>query len=246
MSRLRRRGSSRWPAATSKRPQRPAASDETSRSPRRSRRPAAIGPTSSTRPSAGFMMGNPNAKVKLVEIGALTCPHCREFDEEGVPTLVDKYVKSGQVSWEFRTYLLHGRRHSGGADRPLQRRRELLPAGDSALYKDQPTGWARSSAVPQAQLEQIQNLPPKPAVRRDGAARRAAGLGGGARRAAGEEQPVPDRPARIDQLVQMSERRAEPISRLPGHAVVHHQRHDARRIRRPGRSSSRSSRQALK
>ena len=35
--------------------------------------------------SAGFMMGNPNAKVKLVEIGALTCPHCREFEEKGVP-----------------------------------------------------------------------------------------------------------------------------------------------------------------
>ena len=27
--------------------------------------------------AASFMMGNPNAKVKLVEIGSLTCPHCR-------------------------------------------------------------------------------------------------------------------------------------------------------------------------
>ncbi len=24
-----------------------------------------------------FMMGNPNAKVKLVEIGSLSCPHCK-------------------------------------------------------------------------------------------------------------------------------------------------------------------------
>src|SRR6266545_5994180 len=44
--------------------------------------------------AAGFMMGNPKAKVKLIEIGALTCPHCREFDEKGVPILIDKYVKS--------------------------------------------------------------------------------------------------------------------------------------------------------
>src|SRR5206468_5999183 len=50
--------------------------------------------------TAGFMMGNPNAKVKLTEIGALTCPHCREFDETGVPELIDKYVKAGRVSWE--------------------------------------------------------------------------------------------------------------------------------------------------
>ena len=45
--------------------------------------------------SAGFMMGNPNAKVKLVEIGSLSCPHCKAFEEEGVPTLIDKYVKTG-------------------------------------------------------------------------------------------------------------------------------------------------------
>src|ERR1051325_7226246 len=50
--------------------------------------------------SAGVMMGNPNAKVKLVEIGSLSCPHCKKFDDEGVPTLIGKYVKSGQVSWE--------------------------------------------------------------------------------------------------------------------------------------------------
>ena len=45
--------------------------------------------TVSMTPQGGFVMGNPNAKVKLIEIGALTCPHCREFDEKGVPTLVD-------------------------------------------------------------------------------------------------------------------------------------------------------------
>ena len=58
--------------------------------------------------SAGFMMGNPNAKVKLVEIGSLFCPLCKRFEEEGVPTLIEKYVKTGQVSWEFRPYIIHG------------------------------------------------------------------------------------------------------------------------------------------
>ena len=41
-------------------------------------------------PAGGFMMGNPNAKVKLVEYGSLTCPHCKAFDDEGVPTLIGK------------------------------------------------------------------------------------------------------------------------------------------------------------
>lgn len=53
----------------------------------------------------GYVMGNPTAKVKLVEYGSLTCPHCGEFDEKGVPSLVDNYVKKGLVSWEFRNFV---------------------------------------------------------------------------------------------------------------------------------------------
>src|SRR5258708_20259672 len=49
-------------------------------------------------PDGGFMMGNPTAKVKLLEIGSLTCPHCKAFDDEGVPTLISKYVKSGHLN----------------------------------------------------------------------------------------------------------------------------------------------------
>ena len=29
-------------------------------------------------PEGGFVMGNPNAGVKLIEFGSMTCPHCRE------------------------------------------------------------------------------------------------------------------------------------------------------------------------
>src|SRR5918998_2689468 len=46
-------------------------------------------------PAGGFVMGNPNARVKLIEFGSMTCPHCREFDEAGVQPLIDKYVKTG-------------------------------------------------------------------------------------------------------------------------------------------------------
>lgn len=108
--------------------------------------------------SAGFMMGNPNAKVKLVEIGALTCPHCREFDEKGVPVLVDKYVKSGQVSWEFRPYLLHSLDVSANLIAQCNGPKSFFPLA-RAMYKDQPVWIGKISAAPQAQLEQVQNLP---------------------------------------------------------------------------------------
>ena len=59
----------------------------------------------SATPAGGFKMGNPAARVQLTEYGSLTCPHCAEFDEKGVPTLLASYVKTGKVAWEFRNYL---------------------------------------------------------------------------------------------------------------------------------------------
>ena len=49
-------------------------------------------------PAGGFMMGNPAAKLHLIEYGALSCPHCKHFDESGVGPLIDNYVKTGKVS----------------------------------------------------------------------------------------------------------------------------------------------------
>ena len=108
--------------------------------------------------AAGFMMGNPNAKVKLVEIGALTCPHCREFDEKGVPTLRDKYVKSGQVSWEFRPYLLHGLDLPAVLIATCNGPKSFFPLME-ALYDDQEKWIGNVQSAPEAQQEQIQNLP---------------------------------------------------------------------------------------
>ncbi|MEY2885131.1 MAG: hypothetical protein RL490_2855 [Pseudomonadota bacterium] len=59
-------------------------------------------------PEGGFRIGNPEAKVKLVEFASLTCPHCREFHETGMATIRDKYVASGNVSYEFRNFVLNG------------------------------------------------------------------------------------------------------------------------------------------
>jgi protein-disulfide isomerase len=120
----------------------------------------------------GYRMGNPNAPVKLVEYASLSCPHCREFEEDGGPTLRDKYVKSGQVSWEFRPILLFG------GD----------PAATSLLYCNPPSAffhlkeelyadqsnWAgKLQSLPQDQQAQIQSLP---AEQRVAAYVKAAGL----------------------------------------------------------------------
>ncbi len=59
-------------------------------------------------PQGGIRQGNPNAKVKLLEFGSLTCSHCGAFAHEGVPVLRAKYIATGKVSYEYRPYLLNG------------------------------------------------------------------------------------------------------------------------------------------
>ena len=109
--------------------------------------------------AGGYLMGNPNAKVKLVEIGSLSCPHCQKFEEEGAPQLIEKYVKPGNVSWEFRPYIIHG---------PIDMAANLIIRCNGvknffplsmALYKDQPVWMAKLESVPQDKVAEIQNLP---------------------------------------------------------------------------------------
>jgi protein-disulfide isomerase len=59
-------------------------------------------------PEGGFRMGNPAARVKLVEYGSLACPHCRHFEETGFAPLLQNYVRTGQVTYEFRNLLING------------------------------------------------------------------------------------------------------------------------------------------
>ena len=59
-------------------------------------------------PQGGFRMGNPAARVRLVEYGSLACPHCRHFEETGYKPLVQNYVRAGRVSYEFRNLLING------------------------------------------------------------------------------------------------------------------------------------------
>jgi protein-disulfide isomerase len=58
-----------------------------------------------TTPDGGYRMGNPNAPIKLVEYGSLTCPHCAAFAKESNDELVNNFVDSGRVSFEFRNFI---------------------------------------------------------------------------------------------------------------------------------------------
>src|SRR4029077_4194167 len=44
----------------------------------------------------GFRMGNPEAKIAIVEYGSLTCSHCRHFAETAYKPLISEYVRTGK------------------------------------------------------------------------------------------------------------------------------------------------------
>jgi protein-disulfide isomerase len=55
-------------------------------------------------PVAEMFLGNPDAKVTLVEYGSFTCPHCAAFYAEVYPRLKAEYIDTGKVKFVFRDF----------------------------------------------------------------------------------------------------------------------------------------------
>lgn len=53
-------------------------------------------------PAGAYLLGNPSAKVRIVEYLSYTCTHCAEFDAEGGQPLRATYIATGRVSLEVR------------------------------------------------------------------------------------------------------------------------------------------------
>jgi protein-disulfide isomerase len=114
-------------------------------------------------PSGGFRMGNPKARVALIEYGSMICPHCRRFDEAGVTPLISKYVKTGRVSYEFRNYLLNALDIPAALITRCNGAKSFFPL-TRALFKDQ-VAWVRKvQAVPKVDFEGLDKLSPEKAV----------------------------------------------------------------------------------
>jgi hypothetical protein len=106
----------------------------------------------------GYRVGNPDAPLKLVEYGSLTCPACANFAAEGMEPLMSKYVNSGRVSFEFRSFLIHGPLDLAltrliGCSNP----EAALPLADQVWANLQPI--QERAYANQAALEQVNTLP---------------------------------------------------------------------------------------
>ncbi len=79
-------------------------------------------------PQSGLVLGDPQAKVTLLEFGDLQCPVCKGFSEEIIPEVIDSKVRSGEAKIEFRNYTIISQ--------------ESVPAGAGAIAAGkQGRGW---------------------------------------------------------------------------------------------------------
>ena len=109
-------------------------------------------------PEGGFRMGNPAARVKIVEYLSLTCPHCADFAREGTPRLIANHVRTGRVSLEYRNFVLN----------PIDAAASLLarcsgPANvfrfAERLFATQPQWIGRAETATRTQGDQLNALP---------------------------------------------------------------------------------------
>lgn len=108
-------------------------------------------------PDGGFRMGNPKAKIAIVEYGSLTCPHCRHFAETAMQPLLSQYVRNGKATYEYRSMVLNGIdiaatlvARCGGAS-------HFFPVAEE-LYATQPSWVAK---VTDAESDKLNALPPE-------------------------------------------------------------------------------------
>jgi protein-disulfide isomerase len=61
-------------------------------------------------------MGDPDAPIHMIEYGDFQCPYCLRFWEETEPQLIEEYVNTGKVYFEFRSYPIIGPESTAAAE----------------------------------------------------------------------------------------------------------------------------------
>ncbi len=70
--------------------------------------PSSIDKLLSGIPQQGSVLGDPDAKVTLIEFGDLQCPACRQYAEQVLPDIISGPVKNGKANFDFRQWTILG------------------------------------------------------------------------------------------------------------------------------------------
>jgi protein-disulfide isomerase len=78
-------------------------------------------------PQQGTVLGDPKAKVTVVEFGDLQCPVCKDFSEQVSPALISDVVRKGTAKYDFRQFAILGPDSTVAAE-------AALAAGEQGRY----------------------------------------------------------------------------------------------------------------
>lgn len=53
-------------------------------------------------PQKNTVLGNPAAKVRMLQFEDIQCPICKEYNDGALPAIIDEYVRPGKVKLDFR------------------------------------------------------------------------------------------------------------------------------------------------
>jgi protein-disulfide isomerase len=80
-------------------------------------------------PQQGLVLGDPKAKVELIEYGDLQCPICKAYSEDVLPQVIENKVRTGEAKLIFRNFPIISE--------------ESVPAGAAAIAAGaQRRGWS--------------------------------------------------------------------------------------------------------
>jgi protein-disulfide isomerase len=109
--------------------------------------------------AGGYKMGNPDAKLQLLEYGAITCPGCAQFAAQSTEEL-NELVNTGVVAFEFRPFLVHGVQDIPGFLLSQCSGPEAFFPLIDQLFADQPNWLGKMSSVTPADQQAMQKMSP--------------------------------------------------------------------------------------
>ena len=107
----------------------------------------------------GYKMGNPDAKLQLVEYGAITCPGCAQFAEQSAEELTNM-INTGVVAMEFRPFLVHGAQDMPGFLLAQCNGAEAFFPLSEQLFAEQASWLGKISGISEAEQQSTQKMSP--------------------------------------------------------------------------------------
>jgi protein-disulfide isomerase len=114
--------------------------------------PRAVDVAATPAQAEGYLLGNPNAPVQIMEFADYECPHCGEFATITEPDIRKRIIETGQASYRFFDFPLPGFRNS------------IAASNAAACADDQGKFWEMHDQIFHSQPEwssQVTNNPRK-------------------------------------------------------------------------------------